>query len=251
MRTTQKQFSVNRAVSNFRPTRFHLAGVLFGACLVFLCSQATADVIYQNYDGLTPGSDVVDIYRQAVPPGEPDPPPPPPSELGTRAGVAFTTDGSSYVLDSVTVNLELFDGSLEMHLYSNSGSVPGVSLGVLGNPASFVSQDNYTFTGGGLLLEPNTPYWLVLEPGAALPSSTLWFFGTSEDPFPIRSFAICAFEDNLGPWGRVDDLLAPSAYIVATPVPEPRAYGLAAAIFLMGVAAFHSLRRQRQSRMDA
>lgn len=51
-------------------------------------------------------------------------------------------------------------------LYSDAGSQPGVSLGVLISPAEAPpwSATNVAFGGNNLALAANTPYWIVLTP---------------------------------------------------------------------------------------
>ena len=232
----QNHLTVGRVASkgNFPPIRIRLAGVWFSACWVYWCSQAAAAVIYQNYDLGTPGAGFEFIYLQA----NSDPTP----DFGYRAAVAFTTDTSSYTLDSVTVHLQRNGSSPEvaMRLYSDSGGLPGISLGLLGNPGTG-AQGNYAFSGSGIFLSASTTYWVALEPSATPPPpnvSTEWYHGTSGS-----GYANSAYEDGWGPWSSVAGT-PPSAYIQATPVPEPSAYGLAAAVGLLGFAARRSLRRQ-------
>ena len=210
-----------RPRSNFSPVRSSLAWVLVWACLAFWCRQATAAVIYQNYDSVTPGGSYEFIYRQENTPPTPD--------FGHRAAVAFTTDSSSYYLDSVTVNQQLNGGTLAMRLYSDSGGVPGSSLGLLGLPGGLGAQGNYTFTGGGFLLAAGTTYWVVLEPGDTPPVSAQWYVGTSGS-----GFANSDYVDGWGAWGSVA-FTPPSAYIQATPVPEPVnvAIGVFAGVFVL------------------
>lgn len=60
--------------------------------VALLGGSAFAVVIYQNYDGITPGVGSEFVYRQTIPS-------PPPSQLGSRAALGFTTDGGAYSLE--------------------------------------------------------------------------------------------------------------------------------------------------------
>ena len=95
--------------------------------------------------------------------------------LGRDAAQAFTTGGNSggYTVDSVDVQFvqlsdtAVFGSKVTVTINSDSGGSPGAVVDALTNPVFVAtnSERNYTFAApaGGVWLEANTTYWLVLD----------------------------------------------------------------------------------------
>lgn len=88
----------------------------------------------------------------------------------------FATDGDSYTLDSVVLNLaSVPTGSVFVDLYSDNSGAPGTYQSTFTNPGSFIAGDN-TFTASGFAaLTANSFFWVVLR-GAAIGDSVEWNF---------------------------------------------------------------------------
>jgi hypothetical protein len=199
--------------------------------------QASGAIIYANYDGITPGGS--GSYSVSLH-----------SFFGTyiscqKVAVCFTTDGSTYQLDSVTLNLNLSSGDssdLSVGLCDDSGSLPGASLGRLTNPSSIEGQNNYTFTTTGLTLAPDTTYWIVAEPlgemevGWADTVSSLGWACADTGSYSLWG----PWEPGQGTYGSTPSLMVNGT----TAVPEPSTYSLLALGF---VALLGSLRLRRRS----
>jgi hypothetical protein len=150
--------TVGRAFGPYNISKLIVAGLAV-AWFAAVGLQASGAIIYANYDGITPGGS--GSYSVSLH-----------SFFGTyiscqKVAVSFTTDASTYSLDSVILNLSLSSGDsseLSVGLYDDSSNLPGASLGRLTNPSSIGAQDNYTFTVTGLTLAPDTTYWIVAEP---------------------------------------------------------------------------------------
>ncbi len=131
--------------------------------------------------------------------------PPPPllvSNLGRADGgemgfavdyaQAFTTGGSpsGYTLDSVDVEFAklghntFLATALTTTINSDSGGAPGAVAATLTNPAYLetTTDRNYNFAApaGGIQLDANTTYWLVLDHNASIDGSTA-LRGTASD----------------------------------------------------------------------
>lgn len=198
--------------------------------------QASGAIIYANYDGITPGGSgsysvgLHSFFGTYI--------------SGQKVGVSFTTDASTYSLDSVMLNLNLSSGDssdLSVGLYDDSSSLPGASLGRLTNPSSIGAQDNYTFTVTGLTLAPDTTYWIVAEPLREMEvdwSDTLSSLGWAR--------AGMSGGNLWAPWepGQSTYGSTPSLVVNGTVVPEPSTCSLLA---LGIVALLGSLRLHRRT----
>jgi hypothetical protein len=136
--------------------------------LVAATGPALGVVIYSTYDGTdvsTNGGFYVN--RQLIIP----------FWSGQRVAMHFTTDAQTYSLDSVELNLTCVSGNsnaFTLSLYSDASGLPGSNLGTLSNAGPIASAGNFTFGGAGLILSPNTTYWVVAEPDLASQSSFTW-----------------------------------------------------------------------------
>jgi hypothetical protein len=86
---------------------------------------------------------------------------------------------SSYLLDSITLWMynQPSSGALRLDLFSDQGGRPGSSMGSLVTPT--VSTDGLTtemvtFSGNGLILEPNQTYWAVLSATSLFDFQWMW-----------------------------------------------------------------------------
>ena len=78
---------------------------------------------------------------------------------------SFTTDGSSYTLESIAVSVFTnYSGSAELRLRADGGGFPGLLIESLGTQALLSNQGNVflTYYSSGTLLNPNTTYWVTL-----------------------------------------------------------------------------------------
>ena len=195
--------------------------------------QASGGVIYANYDGITPGSGSYSVSLHNFF-----------GSYGQKMAVSFTTDVSTYRLDSVILNLSLSSGDssdLSIELYDDSDSLPGASLGELTNPSLIGDQDNYIFTAAGLTLAPDTTYWIVAEPLSEMEAA--W-----SDTSSSLGWA-CASMASGGAWaqwqpGQESYGSTPSLVVNGTvEAPEPSTYSLLALGVLALLGGLRSHRR--------
>ncbi len=93
---------------------------------------------------------------------------------------------------------------------------------------------NYTFGGNGLLLSPNTVYWVVGEAHTGMGHSYNWYGGTSQEQNIAAASALMGSGAWSG-WGVAGS--TPLAMVVeASPVPEPSAWAI------IGLGLFMTLR---------
>jgi hypothetical protein len=78
---------------------------------------------------------------------------------------SFSTDTSTYQLNSVTLLLENpVSGAAVVDIYSDGGLEPGSLVGALTSPSSYVGPlVETTFTASDITLSANSTYWVVLE----------------------------------------------------------------------------------------
>lgn len=160
-----------------------------------------------------------------------------------KQGVAFTTDNNLYNVDSVVLDLSHILGNVNdliVSLHSDAGGMPGGSLGTFSNPAS-IGQGPALFTATGIVLAPDTTYWVVGEPSGSATVDFEWWYSLTPSPWVASGFDSNANAWN--PWTAYTDN-TPSLVVYATPVPEPSTLLLAgsgaAAVLVFG-------RRKRRS----
>jgi hypothetical protein len=223
-----------RAFASCNIVRLIVAGVAL-ACFAAVGLQASGAIIYANFDGITPGGGGnYSVGLHSFLGGYAG---------GQKVGVCFTTDASTYNLDSVILNLNLSSGDssdLSVRLCDDSSSLPGARLGTLTNPSSIGAQDNYTFTATGLTLSPNTTYWIVAVPLAEMDvdwadTSSNWGWA-------------CAGTVSGGQWapweaGQSSYGSTPSLVVNATAIPEPSTCSLLA-LGIVGLLGGLRLRRR-------
>ncbi len=211
--------------------------------LVVCAINGSATTLLQTYDGITSGSEFLHVSRRHNANPEMWP------WTGDRKAISFTTDASSYQLDSATLSLTLAEGASSdflLGLYGDNSGHPGSSLFSFFNPGNFgVSSpssyaSNVTFVAVGMVLSPNTTYWIVAEPSLASSSYFLWSSGSSGfgyDTSPIQASSGNAWEN----W-TTESGASPAIVLHATAVPEPSMVAMA----LVGICACRAVQNRRR-----
>jgi hypothetical protein len=136
---------------------------------------------------------------------------------------SFTTDAQAYTLDTITARLApqgIFPAVAVPRLFLDASGVPsGAALETFASQGITTSGE-YTFISTGLLLDPNTTYWLAFQgqdPGQttwaatnSITQSGIWMIGD----VMLRS------SDSGSTWTQTDTFVGKFS-IAATPVPEP------------------------------
>lgn len=215
--------------------------ILSGAVLLKMSATALASfVIYETYDGTTPRDEtraVQLIIHPAVYPS-------PSWVSGFRLAAPFSTGDDSCQLDSARVHLAVSEqpSLLSLQVCSDNGGIPGDTLETLSNPAALGDEADYVFQSDGLLLSPNTTYWVKAEPtGAGLNAS--WWCGTADTGYAAESMMLTA---NIWTGWQSYSSKSLALQVLANPVPEPASITLFAATCLLAWA----LTRNAQSRAN-
>lgn len=82
-----------------------------------------------------------------------------------RGAQAFSTDGNSYTLDTISAQFEGFaaSSSAEIALWSDSGGFPGSVIETLGNVTILAGTVTQALSStSNPTLAPNTQYWVVI-----------------------------------------------------------------------------------------
>lgn len=80
-------------------------------------------------------------------------------------GQAFATDDTPYTVDSITIQGGNSPAGSEVHLYSDSGSLPSVELGSFSTTGFGTASGTHTLPAeSSMTLEPSTTYWIVFAP---------------------------------------------------------------------------------------
>jgi len=198
---------------NDYPMKNYLAAVLALGGVV----SSPAEVIWQTYDGITLGGEILQVSRTV-------------GYGGDRKAGWFTTDANPYLLDSVMISLRRqFGNSSDMavSVCMDAGGRPGASIGALVGPSEIggSSFSNYAFTASDLRLEASSTYWLVMEP--SLFSLSYFQVGTSPDAMGYLSAPIHAATGTYWEsWQMETEFHSPAFTVSATVVPEPGAFVL-------------------------
>jgi len=160
----------------------------------------------------------------------------------------FLTDGFSYDLSSVVLDLTNSPVGVAVDLYSDNSGVPGSSLGSFTNPGSLVDGPN-TFTASGLpTLTSNAAYWVVLR-GVASGSADWQFTNSSGTVSPNWQTLSSAYRTSLGgAWNMSSSqpymMTVNATAASAVPEIDPASFGSALSLVLGSLTILERRRRQ-------
>jgi hypothetical protein len=206
--------------SNF--ARFAYALVLAVGCLSASTSRGTT-VLSDNLGQTSNGIEDVSVDRWVT--------------------SSFGTDGSSYVLDSVTLRLR-GEGTVELDLYSDNAGKPGSFLGALTSPGIIPAGDSdVTFGGNGLGLSANTTYWEVLKGVTGTPA---WYWTESTSGTGVGFQHTWGFSEDAGvTWSTFTTQPQLMQVVAATPSTAPDSAStvllLSWCLVLLGGVRFRSI----------
>ena len=158
-------------------------------------------------------------------------------------GNKFVNDATSRNLQSITLSMDVAadtSGSFRVELYSNSGSLPGSSLGILtgnGNPAT---AGLYTYTPSSTItLNPNTTYWVVAKVTSGLGDYSWNYTSTTTHGGTGTLGGFSESFDQGGSWSA-ENVSFPSMFsVTATAVPEPSSYAAMLGVAALGFGIFN------------
>jgi len=156
------------------------------------------------------------------------------------AAQGFSTPGLTYTLGSVTLRLAreaITAATFDVSLWSaTAGGIPGSQIAPLstGNSIGVLSTSfsDLTFSApGGITLQPNTSYFLVLSASTPAPSGLIWGVTQAENPSSTGPGQVAgwAFSANHGTtWGTIPPNYTDGTVSLGNPfqfavtaVPEP------------------------------
>ena len=138
-----------------------------------------------------------------------------------QLGSSFTTDNSSYTLNSVTLSLDSPLSSsvtVTLSLFADASGAPTGSALETFTPLTFSSGGNKTFNSTTLTLAPDTTYWLTVSGSGTVP---VWFATASPAQTGNWSIGDNDLQSNDGgtSWSTSPNIGMFS--VDASPVPEP------------------------------
>ncbi|MFO1433590.1 MAG: choice-of-anchor R domain-containing protein [Candidatus Competibacteraceae bacterium] len=161
------------------------------------------------------------------------------------AASSFTTGTNPLSLQSVILSLQApASGALggtdaQVQIYTDNSGLPGNPIGSLTSysPTPIDTARQYTFTDGGILLDPNSIYWIVAQ---APTNGNAYDIGTTTDPTGnpggTFQFTYAVYDPAPGAgWTSIPGLTL-IRQVTATVIPEPSAMALfGTALLLFGL----------------
>jgi hypothetical protein len=162
----------------------------------------------------------------------------------------FKTDGSTYTVNSVVLNLSALTGggTISVDIRSDVSGTPGSSLGTLTNPGSFVVGSN-TFTASALIptLAASSSFWVVLYSGG---SGSVNWLQTGSTPAGVGSSTDTNRSTNGGlSWlgvvpGTPYMMTVNATSTTVVPEIDPASFGSALSLVLGSLTLLERRRRQ-------
>jgi hypothetical protein len=199
---------------------------LSAAALVFSSSLSAGVILTDNLSEPSDGSNTMSNIRYLA--------------------IDFRTDNNAYQLDTVTLLVAQDAGTTGplVQLFSDAGQ-PGTLLATLNGPAAFpATLTDEDFTSPGLLLSPNTTYWIVAQTASG---TAYWSDPTTSVGTGVGFLGQWAFLDSPpAPWTVLPVGDQPfQAEVTADVVPEPSTFALLAVPFLVLGALMTQIRREK------
>ena len=210
---------------------------IFAACMIIsltLCHAlpATAAEMVSN---LSESSDHTYTARQTRPQAQ-----------------AFTTDGHTYLLDSVTIDISSVQdhsGNFTLSIFSNNIDRPDtmVSNGLLAGPNDpSVGLNTYT-ASANIILEPNTTYWVVASVNSGSGMYNLSFTASFSQAGAWTISDDCAWSlDGGASWSLNYDYAMRMSVSASRqqPIPTTNEWGMILLAILMMVSACWFIKRK-------
>jgi len=161
----------------------------------------------------------------------------------------FKTDGSTYDVNSVVLNLSAVTGvggTINVDIYTDASGKPGSSLGTLTNPGSFVVGSN-TFTASAIpTLAASSSFWVVLYSGN---NGGVNWLQTGSTPTGVGSSTNTNRSTNgglswLGVVSGTPYMMTVNATATVVPEIDPASFGSALSLVLGSLTLLERRRRQ-------